>query len=205
MLELCDRKGVKWRYHEALKLTIALKQFSHFVLFGCVWQILDKQNVMVPLTLSSWCAFKNIDIDDTLVFQPLLGLINNDGLAFGHFDGHTASFGVLVEEFSLGLVELLGHGCGHCILVHEQVVPVGLIVEIGAQNLFFFLLVICGRSFRVSWVRGFGLMVCLVWLLVFVVLMLICGLVVVDGLFWGGRLFLSWFDMQLASLEVRLV
>ena len=160
---------------------------------------------MVPLTLSSWCAFKNINVNDTLVFQPLLGLINNNGLAFGHFDGHTASFGVLVEEFSLGLVELLGHGCGHCILVHEQVVPVGLIVEVGAQDLFFFLLVIRGRCFGISRFRGFSLIVCFFWLFGLVVLMLICGLVVVDGLFWGGRLFLSWFDMQLASLEVRLV
>ena len=44
------------------------------------------------------------------------------------------------------MVELLCHRGGNCVLIHEEVIPVGLVVEVGLQDLLFLLLVVSLRS-----------------------------------------------------------
>lgn len=97
---------------------------------------------MVSLALSSGNSIKNVKVDDTLVFEPVFGLVDDYGLTFGHLDCHASSFSIVIEELSLGLIELLGHRGGHSVLVHEQIVPVRLIIEVCPQNLLLLFLII---------------------------------------------------------------
>lgn len=64
---------------------------------------------MVSLALSSGNSIKNIKVDDALVFKPVLSLVDDYGFTLGHLDRHASSFSIVIEELSLGLVELLGH------------------------------------------------------------------------------------------------
>ena len=104
------------------------------------------------------------------------------------------------------MVELLCHRGGNCVLIHEEVIPVGLVVEVGLQDLLFLLLVVSLRSIciKVSFVSLlllFGFLGAL--LLVFVLWMV--GRVLKRLLGRGRRLSLSWLDVKLAALEIGLV
>jgi len=127
---LSDRESVEWRQHKAFELAVPLEQFFQLCLLGCVGQVLYEKDVVVALALHSGRFVQHVEVDDVLILQPLLGLVDDDGLALCHLDSHTAT-GFFVEELSLGLIELLCHGSSHCVLVHEQVVPIGLVVKVG--------------------------------------------------------------------------
>ena len=104
------------------------------------------------------------------------------------------------------MVELLCHRGGNCVLIHEEVIPVGLVVEVGLQDLLFLLLVVSLRSIciKVSFVSLlllFGFLGAL--LLVFVLWMV--GWVLKRLLGRGRRLSLSWLDVKLTALEIGLV
>ena len=96
---------------------------------------------MVSLALGSRDSIQHVKVDDTLLLQPIFGLANDYSLALGHFDCHTTS-GIVLKEFSLGLIQLLCHRGSNCILVHEQVIPISFIIKICLENLLFFFLVI---------------------------------------------------------------
>lgn len=104
------------------------------------------------------------------------------------------------------MVELLCHRGGNCVLIHEEVIPVGLVVEVGLQDLLFLLLVVSLRSICikvnfVSLLLLFGFLGAL--LLVFVLWMV--GWVLKRLLGRGRRLSLSWLDVKLTALEIGLV
>lgn len=160
---------------------------------------------MVALALRAGCLIQHVEVYDGLLFQPFLGLVDDDCLTLGHLDCH-ATASLLVKEFALCLVELLCHRGGNCVLIHEEVIPVGLVVEVGLQNLLFLLLVVSLRSIsiKVSFVSLLLLFNFLsAFLLVFVLWMV--GRVLKRLLGRGRRLPLSWLDVKLAALEIGLV
>ena len=95
---------------------------------------------MVARAVLAGGALEHPEIDDVVVFEPLLGLVDDDCLAFRQFHGHAGLLGV--EELALALVQLLGHRRCHRVLVHEEIVPVRLIIKVCLQNPFFLLLVV---------------------------------------------------------------
>ena len=160
---------------------------------------------MVALALRAWCFIQHVEVNDGLLFQPFFGLVDDDCLTLGHLDCH-ATASLLVEELTLRLVKLLCHRSGNCVLVHKEVVPVGLVVEVGLQDLLFLLLVIslCSRSINISFVSLLLLFSFLCTLLLVFVLRMV-GWVLKRLLGRGRRLPLGWLDVQLAALEIGLV
>ena len=124
---------------------MSLKQGSQLPFLRRIWDILHKQRVVIPLAHGSWRLLKHIKVDYTLLFEPLLCLIDYNSLTLGHLNSHRlacSAASITIKEFSLGLVQLLRHWCGHCVLIHEEIVPIGLIVEVSLEDLLFLTLVV---------------------------------------------------------------
>ena len=67
---------------------MSLEQGSQLALLRCIRDILHKQRVVIPLAYGSWRLLKHIKVDYTLLFEPLLCLIDYNGLTLGHLDSH---------------------------------------------------------------------------------------------------------------------
>ena len=99
---------------------------------------------MVAGTILTRCLLQDIEVDNVVVFQPLLGLVYNNRFALRHLDSHASSCCIAVKEFTFALIQLLSHRRSNRVLVHEEIVPVCLIVEICLENLLLFSFVIGG-------------------------------------------------------------
>jgi hypothetical protein len=87
-------------------------------------------------------------------------------------------------------MHLLGHVLGHGVLVHEEVIPVRLVIEIGLEDLLLLLLVL---RFEACVVVVVGSLV--LWI----------ALIFTERVFNCRWLFLRRFDMQFAALEVAFI
>ena len=92
-------------------------------------------------------ALELININ-SLLLQPILGLVHNDGLTLSHSYSQVAL--ILVQKLSLAHVLSLGHASGHSILVHEHVVPVHLVVEVLLEHLLLLLLILAAASSKIE-------------------------------------------------------
>ena len=151
---------------------------------------------MIAPTLHSGRFVQNIKVNDLLIFQPLLSLIDNYSLTLCHLYGHTAS-GFFIEKLSFGLIELFSHRSCDCVLVHEQVVPICLVVEVCLQNFFFFAFVV--------WLRYLSILILqLSHLMPIMIPFSIVEWKERYGDFLGG-LFLGRFNVELSPLEIRFI
>ena len=122
---------------------------------------------MVSGAFWSWCRFQDVKVYYTLLFKPFFGLVNDDSFTFCHLDRHAFTSFLHIKEFSFSLIELFGHWCSDCILIHEQIVPISFIVKVCFQDLLFFTLII--------WLMSLG---CCLWLLLLFLLAMLLHLLV---------------------------